>query len=57
MMQVKTVIPNPTMAKQLMKEQLLRKVMKLMFLNDPPLQCEAASVALQIMQHKDLREV
>jgi len=43
------------MAERLLEDSLLHKIVRLIFIDDPPLQCEASAVVLAVLAHRSLR--
>ena len=52
---VAALVLSHKVAVSFIENGLVNDVMQFMFLDDPPLQCEAASVILRVVHHRDLR--
>ena len=51
------LVQQEQVAISLVKEGMMSKIVRLMFLDDPPVQCEAAGIILKTVEHKRLREL
>ena len=51
------LVQGEKVATALVKEGMMGKIVRLMFLDDPPVQCEAAAIILKTIVHKKLREL
>ena len=50
------LVQQEKVATALVNEGMMQKIVGLMFLEDPPVQCEAAGIVLKTIVHKSLRE-
>ena len=54
---ISALVRQEKVAFALVKEGMVGKIVRLMFLDDPPVQCEAAAIILRTIVHKDLRDM
>ena len=53
---ITAMVAQEKVAKMLIEHGMMEKIVRLMFLDDPPVQCEAAAIILKTILHKGLRE-